>query len=654
MGPDLAIDRGFEAGEAETAKPVLQLGRGLPFEDNNSASEADEGSSTAGHGKDNPPTPPDEDDDTTTSIPETTQSLEQKAHRFAQQRRLQPKLLPRQHCLVMVFGQYRAVIWRSEALLFGAEQPEMRQLALDLKASVESRYRYRAPQNELAVFSGSGGSSDPSGGGALFGGANGNGNHQSAEGGRSSTFRAERVERDFEVVVVQHLLDHVCNAWERRLLFYRPILSQISKSLAGIVHSEDGDDLLFRVSNLLPLRDSLGSFTMQLQDAIGALETTVSSDEAMLSMLLTEKSLLGAERRQLHVQRMKSAQYGWKEGEGRFADDAATGAEINAAPTTTVTRTKSKSNVLGDEVLASKGVGGSKKTTANYKAGSSSKSATSGPPLSSAATPAVDPDNLNTIQRNMALAVARKVSTVEDDLAMIDARYHTTIEIMLEEFARQLNGVLSEVLYMQKRLDAKQELVTVSMSSSRNQILRLNLYLSIAGLACMVPTTIAGFFGMNLDNGIDFHLVPYIFEIVTVSSSGIGLLAALYCFRYLKRSHQGRNNQDRIRQLKSYGRLLEDLDALDRAFLHGILPRLDAGMAAQSSMQSKLSGAPPVTSNQQLSVADFREIFQQARPDIPVSEEEAQLVFDMFDVDRSGALESGELESLRPNKRGRG
>eukprot|EP00392_Amoebophrya_sp_AT5.2_P012824 g12931.t1 len=221
---------GKQEGTVSTDTPVSTLGTGLPcseadllemFGDPSASKSFSEHLSTfsptptsplhARHADDSP-------------AEESTSSLQHKAYQFAQQRRLQPKILPRQHCIVFVFGQYRAVIWRNEVLLFGAEQPEVLQLLFDLKKQLLLRYKPR-------------------------------GHGIKTSGGRDF-FNPERVNYDFEVVVLQFLLDQVCNSWERRLLFYRPILGNVSRSLEMITQS--GLDLrrgcfavvLFRVGNL--------------------------------------------------------------------------------------------------------------------------------------------------------------------------------------------------------------------------------------------------------------------------------------------------------------------------------------------------------------------------------------------------------------------
>merc|ERR1719247_875960 len=74
---------------------------------------------------------------------------------------------------------------------------------------------------------------------------------------------------------------------------------------------------------------------------------------------------------------------------------------------------------------------------------------------------------------------------------------------MLEEQQRQLNTVLTEVIYLQQKIKAKQELAKISMDAYRNSILRASLNIAVASLGLAFPTVAAGFFGMNVVNGFE-------------------------------------------------------------------------------------------------------------------------------------------------------
>lgn len=75
----------------------------------------------------------------------------------------------------------------------------------------------------------------------------------------------------------------------------------------------------------------------------------------------------------------------------------------------------------------------------------------------------------------------------------IDPRFHQAVELLLEDYNRQLQTILSEIHYLQKRVQSTQELVAMSLDAYRNRMIRMNLNLSVAAVCLATCTTAAGF-----------------------------------------------------------------------------------------------------------------------------------------------------------------
>lgn len=152
-------------------------------------------------------------------------------------------------------------------------------------------------------------------------------------------------------------------------------------------------------------------------------------------------------------------------------------------------------------------------------------------------------------------SIARKNNEV------LDIESHASVELLLEEYGRQLNSILLEIDYLLQRVQSKQDILALSMDAYRNRMIRMNLYLSIAGVSlgfgtgkirkqadatiiafmfaqCMFLMTfclaVAGFFGMNLISGLEE--APGVFEMVILSSClfGGGFMGG--CVSYLEGS----------------------------------------------------------------------------------------------------------------------
>lgn len=108
---------------------------------------------------------------------------------------------------------------------------------------------------------------------------------------------------------------------------------------------------------------------------------------------------------------------------------------------------------------------------------------------------------------------------------------HEDVEMILEEYARQLNSTLLEIDYMLQRVQSKQDMVALSLDAYRNRMIRMNLYLTIGGISLAFGTAVAGFFGMNVVNG--YEDAEMVFEAVVMGSLFFGGAFMGGCYSYL-------------------------------------------------------------------------------------------------------------------------
>lgn len=66
---------------------------------------------------------------------------------------------------------------------------------------------------------------------------------------------------------------------------------------------------------------------------------------------------------------------------------------------------------------------------------------------------------------------------------VLDIESHAGVELLLEEYGRQLNSILLEIDYLLQRVQSKQDILALSMDAYRNRMIRMNLYLSVAGVS---------------------------------------------------------------------------------------------------------------------------------------------------------------------------
>ncbi|GAM17811.1 hypothetical protein SAMD00019534_009860 [Acytostelium subglobosum LB1] len=105
---------------------------------------------------------------------------------------------------------------------------------------------------------------------------------------------------------------------------------------------------------------------------------------------------------------------------------------------------------------------------------------------------------------------------------------HEELEILLENYMRQLEQISNEISQLKETLSSTEEFVNFQLDTARNKMMRMNLTLSLVTMSAGMGSMVTGFFGMNLMNG--FEHAPFSFFYV----SGGVLLGGLSVFAYVK------------------------------------------------------------------------------------------------------------------------
>lgn len=109
---------------------------------------------------------------------------------------------------------------------------------------------------------------------------------------------------------------------------------------------------------------------------------------------------------------------------------------------------------------------------------------------------------------------------------------HDEIEMMLENYVKQIDTVYSEVTSALRAVKTTETATQIRLDAMRNRVLRLDVFLNLGAVSVGVGGLVAGAFGMNLTSGFEEDI--YTFWIV----SGLAVLSSTVCFRgvlaYLK------------------------------------------------------------------------------------------------------------------------
>lgn len=91
-----------------------------------------------------------------------------------------------------------------------------------------------------------------------------------------------------------------------------------------------------------------------------------------------------------------------------------------------------------------------------------------------------------------------------------------------------------KVAYCRSQIQSAEELVSLRLDTSRNELLIANTALAVLACSIAFGAYITGVFGMNLDNTETIQNDKHSFAIVTVCSFGGILLVFFILFAYLR------------------------------------------------------------------------------------------------------------------------
>jgi hypothetical protein len=335
-------------------------------------------------------------------------------------RRQTSAILPRDNRIVICFGHIRAVIGTHDAMIFEAHDAQVEQFSLELSQALQCH------QEELEHIR------------QRFDRLHGRPRHSTHHDAK-----LRYLGEPFEMTVLEDILREVCDTYYGRIRFYHPVVEALVSSKSEVSPSNffvDNTSDFDVAHRMVPLKDSLENFEMQVSQALGCLTDLLSNDEDMVGLLLTEQA---------------------------------------------VAKQKGQS---------------------------------------------------------------------------IDISRHDSVELLLEDYTRQLTTLMQQIQYLKGRVQSHNELISLSLDGYRNRIIRMNLSMSVIGVALASSTAIAGIFGMNLVSGLEQH--PSAFVLVSISSSLLGAGICVASFRYLNHRNLRTEAVNRQREVQTLSTCLMDIGAV--------------------------------------------------------------------------------------------
>ncbi|CAM9735136.1 unnamed protein product, partial [Ectocarpus sp. 8 AP-2014] len=205
---------------------------------------------------------------------------------------------------------------------------------------------------------------------------------------------------------------------------------------------------------------------------------------------------------------------------------------------------------------------------------------------------------------------------------MLDAHRHSVVELLLENYHRQLVLVGHDVAAMKQEMESLQELSAISLDVSLNSMIAVDVRLAMLNLGVATSACIFGAMGMNTINGLESsHVAFYCLLGGSAAASAMALGGVMRHLRSVVRA--GDSQQGKLMALNNICDHVDDIESVLRTELE-FGHKTAAGAIKRDAMARKLAR----TRGKE------------------VSEEELDLIFAVFDTSGDGSIDTKEYGKL--------
>jgi len=579
--------------------------------------------------------------------------------------RMPPFVEARGDCVLLLLGPFKAIVLREKAYVFNPERSPVRTAVHCLKDELATRHATITRNEELPHA------------------------QQQQQQQREGTGATPA----FELVVMEHLLDELCGAYQRRMRLFHPIVARL---LLGLTHGSESD-AMEGLHRLVPITNGISNFAMVIDESVECLEFLLKDDDHLRGLLLSAK----------HQGQLQNTP---PESPSTGANNTASSAVVAGAAADF-----NHDNLLPDNLRAGcrvelhslvsqpqrNGATGTVVSNGSNNAGQSNtvrprneehrfEVLLDGVPRVKVAIKASNLrllfDTAGTLDGS-ASARAAEATKVAESHAMVtaaaaketlEAAQQEDVELMIEAHHRRLSLIRTQVSQLMRSVKTTQEVTSIRIDVSRNRIIRTNLHLTIASVSIGVMTAMAGFLGMNLElpmwvdggftsgaaaagsggEGIGTGSGPFLTAVAV--SAGLG--GAVYGFGLAHASGALRRLTavpSDVEDVVALGRIFEDMSSIEHA-VHAHMgggPNNGRGGVGDGERQGEMhvdEDGMLIQKNEErngeaargLNKDEFRALLaDDTKRD--VSSRELELIYEVFDVSGDGLLRNEEVAKVQ-------
>ena len=575
--------------------------------------------------------------------------------------RMPPFVEARGDCVLLLLGPFKAIVLREKAYVFNLERSSVRTAVHRLKDELATRHATMTRSAELPQ-------PPPQ-------------QQQQQREGTSTT-------PAFELVVMEHLLDELCGAYQRRMRLFHPVVARL---LLGLTHGSESD-AMEGLHRLVPITNGISNFAMVIDESVECLEFLLKDDDHLRGLLLSAKhqgqlqdtttppgSPSDTTESNVSVTSTRAADS--TEEASALPDDLRAGCRValhglvsqperNGATGTVVSSGSSSSSSRSTddhrfEVL----LDGLPRVKVAIKASNLRLLFDTASTLDGSAT-ARAAQATDAAEQHALVATAAAAAAAKETL---EAAQQEDVELMIEAHHRRLSLIRTQVSQLMRSVKTTQEVTSIRIDVSRNRIIRTNLHLTIASVSIGVMTAMAGFLGMNLElpiwvdggftsgsaggggDGNSSGSGPGSGPFLTAVAVSAGLGGAVYGFGLAHASGALRRLTavpSDVEDVVALGRIFEDMSSIEHAVHAHMGGANQGGDGGHGEVQVGKDGRLLVKNEENgevtrgLNKDEFRALLaDDTKRD--VSSRELELIYEVFDVSGDGFLRNEEVAKVQ-------
>jgi Mg2+ and Co2+ transporter CorA len=164
---------------------------------------------------------------------------------------------------------------------------------------------------------------------------------------------------------------------------------------------------------------------------------------------------------------------------------------------------------------------------------------------------------------------------------------HGSVELLIENYHRQLSLIHQQMVQLERRLKTRQELEALNLDVYRNRLIMMDLEISMRSVGLSCCTVMAGFFGMNIHSGLETH-EHYVFYGVC---AGVSAAAYGYYKKMIRELNKMRTMLSKRDDLFAWKDIFDNMAAVERVIQRNLhTPTLVDEQEIQRQLSSLVGG----------------------------------------------------------------